>query len=67
MTSGPVALPPVAVSDKRCPTRVEVDSAERHVPAVMVKEWLAHLRSHGWTEKDLGVVWLLRARQGVTR
>ena len=67
MAAEPVVLSPVPVSDRRCPARVEVDSAEQHVPAVMVKEWLTHLRSHGWTEKDLGVVWLLRARQGVTR
>ena len=67
MVTGPAPLPLVAVSDTRCPGRVEVDSAERHVPAAMIKEWLAHLRSHGWTEKELGVVWLGRSRQGVTR
>jgi hypothetical protein len=33
----------------------------------VVKEWLNHLRSHGWTEKDLSVAWLVRGRQGVTR
>ena len=66
MATGPVPLSLVAVSDTRCPGRVEVDSAEQHVPAAMIKEWLTH-RSHGWTEKDLGVVWLGRARQGVTR
>lgn len=67
MTSGPAPLPLTSLSEKRCPTRIEVDSAEQHVPAVTVKEWLTHLRSHGWTESELGVVWLLRARQGVTR
>jgi hypothetical protein len=55
------------VSDKRCPERVEVDPAEQIVSAAQVKAWVAHLRSHGWTEKDLGLVWLSRARQGVTR
>ena len=49
------------------PQGVEVDSAEQHVPAAMIKEWLTHLRSHGWTEKELGVVWLGRSRQGVMR
>jgi len=62
MATGPAPLSLVAVSDTRCPGRVEVDSAEQHVPAAMIKEWLTHLRSHGWTE-----VWLGRARQGVTR
>jgi len=56
MATGPAPLSLVAVIDTRCPGRVEVDSAERHVPA-----------ANGWTEKDLGVVWLGRARQGVTR
>lgn len=67
MATGPAPLSLVAVSDTRCPGRVEVDSAEQHVPAAMIKGWLTHLRSHGWTEKDLGVVWLGQARQGVTR
>jgi hypothetical protein len=65
MATGPAPLPLVAVNDTRCPGRVEVDSAEQHVPAAMIKEWLTDLRSHGWT--DLGEVWLGRARQGVTR
>jgi hypothetical protein len=57
----------VAVIDKRCPDRIEVRPDEQVVSAAMVKAWVAHLRSHGWTEKDLGLVWLARARQGVTR
>jgi hypothetical protein len=67
MSTAPESPPPVPVIDKRCPDRVEVDPAERIVSAAQVKAWLTHLRSHGWTEKDIGVVWLSRARQGVTR
>ena len=67
MAAVPASLPAVPVTDKRCPDRVEVDPAEQIISAVQVKAWVAHLRSHGWTEKDLGLVWLSRARQGVTR
>jgi hypothetical protein len=67
MAAVPASLPAVPVIDKRCPDRVEVDPAEQIVPAAQVKAWVVHLRSHGWTEKDLGLVWLSRARQGVTR
>ena len=67
MASVPAPLPPVPISDKRCPNRVEVDSSEQVVSAVVVREWLNHLRSHGWTDKDLSLVWISRARQGVTR
>jgi hypothetical protein len=58
-----------AAPDKRkpCPDRIEVDSQERIVSAATVKAWLTHLRSHGWTDQDLGIVWLSRAKQGVTR
>ena len=59
--------PGVPVADKRCPERIEVDPTELVIPAARVKAWVAHLRSHGWTDKDLGLVWLTRARQGVTR
>ena len=63
-----LAFPPaVPVSDKRCPNRVGVDPAEQLISAAKVKEWLNHLRSHGWTDKDLSVAWLVRARQGVER
>ena len=67
MASAPAPLPAVAVPDKRCPDRIEVHPDDQIVPAAMVKAWVAHLRSHGWTEKDLGLIWLSRARQGVTR
>ena len=67
MASAPAPLPGVPVVDKRCPDRIEVDPDDQVVPAAMVKAWVAHLRSHGWTEKDLGLVWLTRTRQGVTR
>ena len=63
-----LAFPPaVPVSDKRCPNRVEVDPAEQLISAAKVREWLNHLRSHGWTDKDLSLAWLVRARQGVER
>ena len=67
MAVSPAPLPGVPVLDKRCPDRIEVHPDEQIVSAAMVKAWVAHLRSHGWTEKDLGLVWLTRARQGVTR
>ena len=51
----------------RCGSPIEVDPTDLEVPAATVKAWVAHLRTHGWTEKDLGLVWLMRARQGVTR
>lgn len=52
---------------KECPNRVEVERDVPLVPAATVKAWVAHLRSHGWTDKELDLVWLTRARQGVTR
>jgi len=67
MASVPAPLPPVHISDKRCPNRVEVDSSEQVVSAAVVREWLNHLRSHGWADKDLSLVWISRARQGVAR
>jgi hypothetical protein len=67
MATVPAPLPQIPPKDVRCPDRVEVDSADVVVPAATVKAWIAHLRTHGWTEKDLGLVWLMRARQGVTR
>ena len=67
MASTPAPLSPIPVSDKRCPDRVEVNSADLIVPAATVKSWVAHLRSHGWTDKDLSLAWIVRARQGVTR
>ena len=63
----PAPLPQIPPKDVRCPGRIEVDSADAQVSAATVKAWVAHLRTHGWTEKDLGLVWLMRARQGVTR
>jgi len=57
----------VPISNKRCPNRVEVDPAESLVSAAVVREWLNHLRSHGWTDKDLSLAWIARARQGVSR
>ena len=53
--------------DVRCEGRIEVDVNDEIVPAVTVKAWIAHLRTHGWTDQELGLVWLLRGRQGVTR
>jgi hypothetical protein len=57
----------VSAFDKRCPDRIEVNPDDPVVSAAMVKARVAHLRFHGWTEKDLGLVWLTRARHGVTR
>src|SRR6266404_6867302 len=67
MATVPAPLPQIPPKDVRCPGRIEVDSADAQVSAATVKAWVAHLRTHGWTEKDLGLVWLMRARQGVTR
>ncbi len=67
MVTTPAPLPPVAASTIRCPNRVEVHPDDPVVSAVVVKAWIAHLRSHGWTDKDLGLIWLSRGRQGVTR
>jgi hypothetical protein len=50
-----------------CATRVEVEASTRIVAAADVRAWVAHLRSHGWTDGELDLVWLTRARQGVTR
>ena len=50
-----------------CPDRIEVDRDAQLVSAATVKAWVVHLRSHGWTDKELGLVWLTRTRQGVTR
>ena len=62
-----VPVPGVPILDKRCPDRTEVNAGDRVVTAVQIKAWVAHLRSHGWTDKELGLIWLSRARQGVTR
>jgi hypothetical protein len=67
MSVMPTPLSPVTVSTIRCPDRVEVHPDDPVVSAVVVKAWIAHLRSHGWTDKDLGLIWLSRGRQGVTR
>ncbi len=65
----PVSLPkPVTPANlKQCPYRIEVDPSALEVPAAIVKAWVAHLRSHGWTDQELDLQWLTRARHGVTR
>ena len=50
-----------------CANRVEVDAATDIVSAADVRAWVAHLRSHGWTDSELALVWITRARQGVVR
>jgi hypothetical protein len=50
-----------------CPNRIEVEAGTQSVTAVEVRTWLAHLRSHGWTDSELDLVWITRARYGVTR
>jgi len=62
-----VPVPGVPILDKRFPNRIEVNDGERVDTPVQIKAWVAHLRSHGWTDKELGLIWLSRARQGVTR
>jgi len=67
MAVSPEPLPGVPAADKRCPERIEVNPTDAIVSAAQVKAWVAHLRTHGWTDKDIGLIWLTRARQGVTR
>src|SRR6266581_1692634 len=63
----PSPLPQAPPKDVRCAGRVEVDAEDQIIPALTVKTWVAHLRIHVCTEQEIGLVWLLRARQGVTR
>jgi hypothetical protein len=58
---------PTPVRPPLCPGRIEVDPGDLEVPAATVKAWIAHLRSHGWTDHDLDLHWISRARHGVTR
>ncbi|MEX2223352.1 MAG: hypothetical protein WEG40_16295 [Candidatus Rokuibacteriota bacterium] len=51
----------------QCPGRIEVDPSETEISAATVKAWIAHLRTHGWTDGDLDLQWLTRARHGVSR
>ena len=51
----------------RCGSPIEVDPGDLEIPAATVKAWIAHLRTHGWTDHDLDIQWLSRARSGVTR
>lgn len=67
MTTNPPASSSPPPGAAPCPNRIEVDRDQQHVPAATIKAWVAHLRSHGWTDKDLELVWLTRARQGLTR
>ena len=50
-----------------CANRVEVDAGIDIVSAADVRAWVTHLRSHGWTDTELDLVWITRARQGVVR
>ncbi|HSE05504.1 MAG TPA: hypothetical protein VLK35_15250 [Methylomirabilota bacterium] len=58
---------PAPAKPAQCPGRIEVDPTDLEVPAATVKAWIAHLRSHGWTDHDLDLQWISRARHGVTR
>jgi hypothetical protein len=60
-------LPAAPARRAPCVNRVEVDAGAQIVSAADVRAWVAHLRSHGWTDRELDLVWLTRARQGVTR
>ncbi|HKE12618.1 MAG TPA: hypothetical protein VKE73_13710 [Myxococcota bacterium] len=65
----PVTPPKLATPAnlKQCPSRIEVDPSDLHVSAATVKTWVTQLRSHGWTDQDLDLQWLTRAKRGVTR
>ncbi len=65
----PVPSPKASVPARQtqCPGRIEIDPDDREVSAATVKAWVAHLRSHGWTDRDLDLQWLTRARHGFTR
>lgn len=67
MTPNAPASPPQPAGAQPCPDRIEVERDQQHVPGATIKAWVAHLRSHGWMDKDLDLVWLTRARQGLTR
>jgi len=67
MNSNDRPLPAPSTGRVPCATRVEVEAGARIVAAADVRAWIAHLRSHGWTDGELDHVWLTRARQGVTR
>ncbi len=67
MTPTAPASPAPLAGAQPCPDRIEVDRDQLHVPAPTIKAWVAHLRSHGWLDKDIELVWLTRARQGLTR
>ena len=45
--------PPLPSKPLRCGSPIEVDPTDLEVPAATVKAWIAHLRSHGWTDHDL--------------
>ena len=67
MSSNDRPLPAPSTRRVPCATRVEVEAGARIVTAADVRAWVAHLRSHGWTDGELDHIWLTRARQGVTR
>ena len=60
-------IPPPRPTGTPCPDRIEVPMGEQNVPAATVKAWIAHLRTHGWTDADIPLIWLMRARHGVDR
>ena len=65
--SVPTATSPAPSRREPCPNRIEVETGAEIVSAADVKAWVAHLRSHGWTDRELDLVWISRARHGVTR
>lgn len=60
-------LPTPAARREPCATRVEVEPGIDIVSAADVRAWVSHLRSHGWTDSELDLVWITRSRQGVVR
>jgi hypothetical protein len=58
---------PLPSKPARCASPVEVDPTDLEVSAATVRAWINHLRTHGWTDHDLDLQWISRARSGVVR
>jgi hypothetical protein len=59
--------PPLTSKPARCASPVEVDPTDLEVSAATVRAWINHLKTHGWTDHDLDLQWISRARSGVVR
>ncbi len=58
---------PLPSKPTRCASPVEVDPTDLEVSAATVRAWINHLKTHGWTDHDLDLQWISRARSGVVR